>query len=110
MRLKIKFLNHFHRANRAGRVHIYKRPYLLPVIGLLLGVVIVIGITAFRSQASLRPSNSHVVFLFDGGKRTTLDTQAKTVGELIKRLPLNLIPEDVVEPSADTSIVQDNFR
>lgn len=110
MRLKVRFFQHFHRANRAGQVHIYKRPYLLPVVGLLLGVVIVIGLTAFRSQASLRPSGSRVVFLFDGGKKTTLDTQAKTVGELVKRLPLKLIPEDVVEPSADTEIVQDNFR
>jgi uncharacterized protein YabE (DUF348 family) len=29
---------------------------------------------------------------------------------LVKRLPLNLIPQDVVEPSLDTPIVEDNFR
>ncbi|MDB5161391.1 MAG: hypothetical protein JWO96_771 [Candidatus Saccharibacteria bacterium] len=91
-------------------MHIYKRPYLMPIMGLLLGVAIVIGVTALKSDAGLRPSDSHVVFLFDGGKRQTLDTQAHTVGELVKRLPLNLIPQDVVEPSADTTIVQDNFR
>jgi uncharacterized protein YabE (DUF348 family) len=110
MKLKINFLSHFSRANRVSRVHIYKRPYLVPILGLLLGVIIVVGITVLKSEASLRPSNSHVVFLFDGGKRQTLDTQAHTVGELVKRLPLNLIPQDVVEPSLDTVIVQDNFR
>lgn len=39
-----------------------------------------------------------------------MDTQAPTVGELVKRLPLHLIGQDVVEPSLDTKIVQDNFR
>jgi len=108
--MKLKFLNHYNRAQSAGRVHIYNRPYLVPVFGLLLGALIVLAITVFRSDNTLRPSNSHVVFLFDGGKKQTIDTQAHTVGDLVKRLPLNLIPEDVVEPSLDSEIVQDNFR
>ncbi len=49
-------------------------------------------------------------FLFDNGKQQTLDTKAKTVGELIGKLKLNLIDQDVVEPSRDTEIVEDNFR
>jgi uncharacterized protein YabE (DUF348 family) len=51
-----------------------------------------------------------VVFLFDNGQKQTVDTKAQTVGELIQRLPLHLIPEDVIEPSMDTQIVEDNFR
>src|SRR6202007_1716222 len=58
----------------------------------------------------LQASDSHVVFLFDNGKEQTLDTKAKTVGELVKKLPLHLIEQDVVEPSLDTEIVEDNFR
>ena len=101
----------FHRAHRAGRRHILRRPYLLPFFGLLLGGAIVV--TLFLSKGgtpTFRPSDSHVVFLFDNGQKQTIDTKAKTVGELIQRLPLKLIPEDVVEPSADTQIVEDNFR
>ncbi|MGH7157035.1 MAG: G5 domain-containing protein [Candidatus Saccharimonadales bacterium] len=55
-------------------------------------------------------SDLHVVFLFDSGKKRTIDTKAPTVGDLINRLNLHLLPQDLVEPSADTPIVEDNFR
>lgn len=57
-----------------------------------------------------KPSDAHVVFLFDNGKQRIIDTKAKTVGELLERLPLHLISQDVVEPSRDTPIPEDNFR
>jgi resuscitation-promoting factor RpfB len=103
--------NHFHRAHRAGGRHIRRRPYILPIFGLLLGAGVV-GVLAFYrgGTQAFRPSDSHVVFLFDNGQKQTIDTKAQTVGELIQRLPLHLIPEDVVEPAADTQIVEDNFR
>ncbi len=59
---------------------------------------------------SLRPSDAHVVYLFDGKDRIVVDTKAKTVGDMIGRLSLHLIPEDVVEPSLNTPIPEDNFR
>lgn len=69
------------------------------------------GVFFYRGGSkAFRPSDSHVVFVFDSGKKHTIDTKAATVGELISRLNLNLIPEDVVEPTADTPIVEDNFR
>ncbi|MBX4197684.1 G5 domain-containing protein [Candidatus Saccharibacteria bacterium] len=106
-----KLTRRFHRAHRAGRRHILRRPYLLPIFGLILGAAIVATLAISKGGTpTFRPSDSHVVFLFDNGKKQTIDTKAKTVGELIQRLPLNLIPEDVVEPSADTEIVEDNFR
>lgn len=96
---------------QGGSRHISRRPYLVPVYGIILALVIVGGLVYGRSGGHvLQPSDSHVVFLFDNGKKQTIDTKAATVGELIKRLPLNLIPEDVVEPSAETPIVEDNFR
>lgn len=98
-------------AHSAGRHHIRQRPYLALVLGLLFGVVIVVAGIIARPHGTLRPSELHVVFLTDNGTRQTLDTKAPTVGALIKKLPsLNLLPQDVVEPSADTPIVQDNFR
>lgn len=65
---------------------------------------------AHGGRQSFRPSDSHVVFLFDSGKKRTIDTKAATVGELISRLDLNLVPQDVIEPALDTPIVEDNFR
>jgi len=100
-----------HKAHAAGRRHIRQRPYLIPLFGLLLGLVIVSTVVYAKGGSHVyRPSDSHVVFLYDSGKKRTIDTKAPTVGDLIKRLNLNLIPQDVVEPSLDTPIVEDNFR
>jgi uncharacterized protein YabE (DUF348 family) len=94
-----------------GKRHIQKRPYLLPIAGFLLGIAIVVAAVYAHGGRPVPVTDSHVVFLFDnGGKSQTLDTKAKTVEELVNKLPLHLIPEDVVEPSQDTQIVEDNFR
>lgn len=90
--------------------HVKQRPYIVPVSGLVLGFVIVLAILIGGGGRPSQPSENHVVILYDQGKRQVLDTKAHTVGELVSRLPLNLIPEDVVEPSLTSEIVQDNYR
>jgi len=110
MRFRSIFSRNFKKAHSAGWVHVYKRPYLVPIVGLLLGVVIVLGVTQLHGGATQRPYDSHIVYVFDEGKRQTIDTKAATVGDLVKRMPLHLIPQDVVEPSLDSKIVEDNFR
>jgi uncharacterized protein YabE (DUF348 family) len=94
-----------------GWRHVQKRPYLLPLAGFLLGLAVV-AITVFAHGGRPVPiTDSHIVYLFDnGGQGQTLDTRAKTVGELVNKIPLHLISQDVVEPSLDTPIVEDNFR
>lgn len=103
---------HYWSAHRSGEKQVRKRPYILPIFGLVFGLLIVAGVVFFTHNGDgLKPSDSHVVYLFDKGKRQTLDTKATTVGELINNLSrLHLIPQDVVEPSSDTPIVEDNFR
>jgi len=112
MRLLPTFITkHFHQAHHAGRRHIQRRPYLIPVFGLVLGAAIVGVLVISRGGTpAFRPSDSHIVYVFNEGKKQTVDTKARTVGELISRLNLHLIPEDVVEPAGDTPIVEDNFR
>jgi hypothetical protein len=102
MRLSAKFITRrFHGVQRSGRQQIRRRPYLVPVYGLVLGVVIVLTMVYTRGQP-YRPSDSHVVFVFDSGQKRTVDTKASTVGALIKRLNLHLIAQDVVEPTPDS--------
>lgn len=108
--IKITLLKRFAAARLFGGRHIRARPYILPILGLLAGVAIVGAILIGRPSAALRPSDSRVVYITDNGQRQTLDTKAKTVGDLVSKLPLHLIAQDVVEPSLDTPIVQDNFR
>lgn len=108
--IKQKIFGQYRRAHHFSRRHVYARPYIVPILGLLAGIAIVGAYVISRPDGTLRPSSSHVVFLSDDGKRQTLDTKAETVGDLIKKLPLNLISQDVVEPALDTPIVQDNFR
>lgn len=112
MRFISNFLaKHYGKAHTAGSHHIRQRPYILPFFGVLLGLLIVLVIVYGRGGGhTYRPSDSHVVFVFDSGRKRTIDTKALTVGDLINRLNLHLIPEDVVEPSFDTPIVEDNFR
>ncbi len=105
-----KLSNFYQAAHSSSRKHIYQRPYILPIIGILIGAAIVLGVVLTRHGESLRVSDYHVVFLFDKAERQTLDTKAKTVGELIDKLPLHLTDEDVVEPSRATKIVEDNYR
>ncbi len=100
----------YHLIKGHGARHIKKRPYLLPVFGALLGLVIVAGVVSANGGQTYQANSSHVVFLYDKGKKQTLDTKAKTVGELINKLNMHLIPQDVVEPSRDSQIVEDNFR
>jgi uncharacterized protein YabE (DUF348 family) len=110
MKPQKNLINRYQATQILGRSQLRRRPYLIPIFGLLLGVAIVAGVLWAHGGRPSKPSNAHVVFLFDGGKQETLDTKATTVGQLVSRLPLHLIPQDVVEPAADTPIVEDNFR
>jgi uncharacterized protein YabE (DUF348 family) len=88
-----------------------QRPYIIPLAGLVLGLCIVAAIWVSRgSGQTFRPSDAHVVYLYDSGGAHVLDTKAATVGELISRLNLQRIKDDVVAPSLNTPIVEDNFR
>ena len=108
--IRKRVAQHYKSAHETGKRHIKKRPYIVPIFGLILGFIIVGAALLGGSGKTLRPSDAHVVFLFDKGDRQVVDTKAKTVGEMIGKLPLNLIAEDVIEPSLDTPIPEDNFR
>src|SRR3990167_7089967 len=102
---------HYQAAQSAGKARLVKRPWLLPFTGAVLGLILVAGIALTQADnPDLRPSDSHVVFIYSEGARQTVTSKAQTVRELVSRLNLNLSPQDVVEPSSDTPIVEDNFR
>ena len=55
-------------------------------------------------------SDSRIVFLYNDGMRQVIPTTAPTVGVLLSRLGIIVNPGDVVEPAADTPILQNNFQ
>lgn len=112
MKIKAKNLGQtYHSAHHHGRQHVQRRPYLIPLGGLVFGLIIVGLVLLLNGGRTNYSPDSHVIFLFDKGKQQTLDSRAATVRELIDKLPnLNLISQDVVEPALNTPIVEDNFR
>lgn len=110
MRLFPKFSKQYNALKRPAKLGLEDRPYILPIIGLVLGVLLVGVVLFFGDRQDIRPSSSHVVFVSDNGRKETVNTRAPTVGDLVKKMPLKLISQDVVEPSLDTPIVEDNFR
>lgn len=105
-----KLRKNYRSLQHRGRRRVKKHPFIIPIAGLFAGLLIVIIVLIGSGGQTVGPSDSHVVYLFSDGQRQVLPTRAQTVGELIQKLPLKLIAEDVVEPSLDTPILEDNFR
>jgi len=78
---------------------------------MVLLMIVVVGIVVFSGgHPKLRPSDSHIVILSYDKQEQTVPTRAATVGDLLNKLSITLNKGDVVEPSADTAIEEDNFR
>jgi uncharacterized protein YabE (DUF348 family) len=77
---------------------------------ILLALSVAGFITLNGGSPKLRPSDSHIVIVSHDKKEQTVPTRANTVGELLQRINVKLNPGDVVEPTPDTQIVEDNFR
>jgi len=87
-----------------------KHPIAVPVMTFV--VLFVLGGIAFfefgrPSTEKLHPS---VVIVTDNGQSRIVPSIEPTVGQLLKKLNVNLHQGDVVEPEMTTRIVQDNFR
>lgn len=85
-------------------------PFFVPVSTLLALLVITVVLYIRLGTQTLAPSDSHVAIVSFDKKQQTIPTKAPNVGELLKRLNIKLYEGDIVEPTADTPIVEDNFR
>lgn len=114
----------FHRRTKRFRTYILKRqrrklsdvkqlrhhPFVVPVTTfLILFFVTIIAFIALNGS-EVGANDTKIVRLNVDHKVQSLPTRAETVGELLKKLNITLHDGDVVEPSADTPIVEDNFR
>ncbi|HUS26151.1 MAG TPA: ubiquitin-like domain-containing protein [Nevskiaceae bacterium] len=96
------------RVKRIVRHPLFTIPTATFMILLLLSVVGLITLNG--GTPTFRPTDSHIVIVSHDKKEQTVPSRAATVGELLKKINVTLNDGDVVEPAADTPIVEDNFR
>lgn len=97
-----------HKVRRIQKIR--KHPFIVPVITFLgLFMVVAIGFVLTGSKP-LVSADSHVVIVSHDNKQQTIPTRANTVGELLTRLNITLGENDIVEPTKDSKIQEDNFR
>jgi resuscitation-promoting factor RpfB len=86
--------------------------FAVPLVTFMaLVLVTVVGLTlASGGVPKLTAKNSNIVIVGHDKKEQVIPTDAKTVGDLLRRMKITLNTGDVVEPALDTEIVSDNFR
>ncbi len=87
-----------------------RHPFLLPVT--IFFVVVFFGMGMFVTVGATTggAKDKHIVNIYVDGEKQTVSTRAKTVEELFERLDIVLIEEDIVEPSRDSLIIDDDTQ
>lgn len=97
-------------AKRRRFLKLKNHPFMVPMTTLFVLLVFTIIIYTKLGTQTLAPTDSHVAIISYDKQQQTIPTKAPNVGELLKRLNIKLYDGDIVEPTADTPIVEDNFR
>ncbi len=105
---KLKLISKHRHVRRLGRAS--RRPLAVPffTVAALL-IVSAIGYVVFVDR-SAPVRNTRVVIITDDGQEQIIPSEQSTVGDLVKKMNIKLAEGDVVEPSIDTPINQDDFR
>lgn len=103
-----RFLAH----RRARRVHrrLNRHPYIIPVLISVAAVIIASGLFITINSRTVGANDARIVILNADRKESTLPTREETVGSFLDNAEIILHDGDVVEPSRDTKIQEDNFR
>jgi uncharacterized protein YabE (DUF348 family) len=97
-----------HRIKRLKRA--VRHPVAIPVITVLLMIIVTLGVFAIFAVTRPKTIDPNVVMISHDGERLVVSSKEPTVGTLLKKLNLDLNEGDVVEPSLETEIHQDDFR
>ena len=65
--------------------------------------------TFAQDDSNIKPAEEHYVVLDDDGESVTVKTDARTVGEVLKRAGIELSEADVVNPGLDALVDMDDF-
>lgn len=104
--------NKFNPGNRYGPYvdRFNSHPYALPVVIFL--VLFFVSIASFIgfNATNVPPDDSRIIEFSIEGERRTVPTRAKTVGEFLSRVDVQLGENDIVEPSSSTRIDDEKFH
>ncbi len=85
-------------------------PFIVPVVTFMtLFIITMFGIVVFGAGMTVGPNDSRIVNIYADDTKQTLPTRAKTVEELLNKVNIKINEGDIVEPSVDSTIVNDNF-
>jgi len=111
--MKKKFLRKLHK-NRTIAVKkskfLFKHPLLLPVSTfIVLFFVGLIGFVAIGGSTQ-GARDARIVNVYVDGEQQTVTTRAQSIGDLVERLDISLVEEDIVEPSLEEPILEDDTQ
>lgn len=89
---------------------IVRHPYIVPVstfLGLFITGIVLFFFLGGTTQGA---ADARIVNVFVDGEQQTVTTRADTVGELIEKLELGLVPEDIVEPHRESPIIENDTQ
>jgi uncharacterized protein YabE (DUF348 family) len=90
--------------------YLKNHPFVVPVITFLtLFFVTMILYIMFGGGTTIGPSDSKIVSIYVDGTKQTLPTRIKVVSDLLDSVNIKINKGDVVEPSLDSTIIDDNF-
>lgn len=114
---KIRHTSRRYKTKVLKKADIYEKRYrnhpkIVPILAAaILFVAAMILVIALRDSAIVvKKLDSKIVILTEGNETKTLPTREVTVGDFIKKVGITLNKDDIVEPTEDTLIEEDDFR
>lgn len=111
--MKQKILKHLRNKQTAVKKKskfLLKHPLLMPTIvfiGMFFGGLILF---VTMNATTKGPEDARIVNIYADGEQRTVTTRARSIGELLDRLDITLLPEDIAEPHKDAPILEDNTQ
>jgi len=87
-----------------------RHPLLLPVVTFVALFFIGLFFMVMMGSSTKGASDLRIVNVYADGQQQTVTTRAKNVGDLLTRLEIPLVEQDIVEPKRDTLILEDNTQ
>lgn len=109
-RLKQLLSTKYIRGKHLRFFRIKHHPLAVPVATFIVLFFITLIAYVGLGSRTLRPTDAHVVIVSYDKQQQTVPTRAADVKDLLQRLNISVNEGDVVEPSLETPIVEDNFR